>query len=404
MPHDVTSLAGLCRRLELLNDKQVEQCLARQSELSSHGTPTPLGQIIVELGFAHESEVKRILAHGGEAHLRCPSCTGQFSVKPYEADRRYKCGGCGASLQFHPADNPQVEDASRPDVGAGTEPQKADTRIIGKTMGGYRLLKMIGHGGMGVVCLGERISDGQRVAVKVLKEQLSRQAVVAKRFRREALAGYRLDHPNIVRMIDAGREGNHLYIVVEFVDGTVLEESRARKEKFALGKSVSIARDILSAMQHAHDQGIVHRDIKPANVFVTPEGRAKVIDFGLAKDLEAETVLTMEDVMLGTPRYMSPEQAEGDRGGPASDIYSCGVVLFVLLTGKYPFDAASTREILFKVVEEPIPSIRALNPEVPVSLEQVVHRMMHKKPGKRYPSAQEAKKALEEALRGPAPK
>src|SRR6185295_14781591 len=154
----------------------------------------------------------------------------------------------------------------------------------------------------------------------------------------------------------------------------------------------------LAGLHHAHERGVIHRDIKPANVLLTSAGRAKVIDFGLAKDAEAQTILTLSGNVVGTPAYMAPEQARGEGSGPPADLYSCGILSFLLLTGRKPFEGKSLVDTLNKQINDPLPSIRETSPEVPQVLEDVIKKMCAKEPKKRHESPEHAVAALRKAV------
>jgi serine/threonine-protein kinase len=218
------------------------------------------------------------------------------------------------------------------------------------------------------------------------------------RFKREAGATGRLEHPNIVATIEMAKEDNYTYIVMEYVDGGSLVDALNREKKLSPLRTVEIMSDILAGLHHAHQHGVIHRDIKPANVLLTSEGRAKVIDFGLAKDAEAQTILTLSGNVVGTPAYMAPEQARGDGSGPAADLYSCGILTFLLLTGRKPFEGKSLVDTLNKQINDPLPSIREASPDVPVALEEVVRKMCAKEPKKRHESPEYAISALRKSV------
>jgi len=194
------------------------------------------------------------------------------------------------------------------------------------------------------------------------------------------------------------KEENYTYIVMEYVDGGSLIELIVKEKKIAPLRTVEIMCDILSGLQHAHDHGVIHRDIKPANVLLTSQGRAKVIDFGLAKDAEAQTILTLSGNVVGTPAYMAPEQARGEGSGPPADLYSCGILSFLMLTGRKPFEGKSLVDTLNKQINDPLPSIRETSPEVSSALEDVIRKMCAKEPAKRYQSPAETIVAFRRAM------
>jgi len=251
---------------------------------------------------------------------------------------------------------------------------------------------------MGAVYLAEDGTDGRKVAVKILTEEFSKMPGIQGRFKREAGATGKLEHPNIVSTIEMAKEDKYTYIVMEYVDGGSLVDYIVKEKKVAPVRAVEIMSDILAGLHHAHERGIIHRDIKPANVLLTSQGRAKVIDFGLAKDAEAQTILTLSGNVVGTPAYMAPEQAKGEGSGPLADLYSCGILMFLLLTGKKPFEGKSLVDTLNKQINDPLPSIRATTPEVSEPLEGVVNKMCAKEQARRHRSPADAIIALRKSV------
>ena len=269
----------------------------------------------------------------------------------------------------------------------------------GRHFGGkYKILKRIAKGGMGAVYLAQHAQTGQQVAVKILTEEFSKMPGIQGRFKREASATGRLEHPNIVATIEMAQEESWTYIVMEYVDGGSLIDLIMKEKKIAPVRTVEIMSDILAGLHHAHQRGVIHRDIKPANVLLTSQGRAKVIDFGLAKDAEAQTILTLSGNVVGTPAYMAPEQAKGEGSGPAADLYSCGILTFLMLTGRKPFEGKSLVDTLNKQIYDPLPSIREASPEVPQALEEAVKKMSAKDPTARHRSPAVAIVALRKAV------
>jgi serine/threonine-protein kinase len=204
---------------------------------------------------------------------------------------------------------------------------------------GFRIIEVLGHGGMGAVFGARTVDDDREVAIKVLRRDLSRDPEAVARFRREAEAATRLHHPNICAVYKLGEHEGQLYLVMERVTGRTLHALLA--EKPTIEQVMSLVRQIAAALQAVHTAGIVHRDIKPENVIVRDDGCVKVLDFGLARLLGAGAPLTRPGTRLGTLRYMSPEQLRGLPAGPASDVFSLGVVWHELATGRHPFDAAT---------------------------------------------------------------
>ena len=261
---------------------------------------------------------------------------------------------------------------------------------IGKIFAGrYRILKQIGRGGMADVYLAkDLILDGEEVAVKVLRTNYQTDPIAVARFQREARAMADLDHPHIVRITDIGEEEGQQYLAMEYVAG--LDLKRYIKENYPLSneEAVRIMGQILLAMRLAHARGIVHRDLKPQNILLTPDGTAKVTDFGIAVAF-AETSLTQTNSMLGSVHYLSPEQARGSKATFQSDIYAMGIIFYEMLTGHIPYDGDSAVTIALQHFQKPLPSVIAENPSVPQALENVVIKATAKKLSDRYQSVSE---------------
>ena len=261
---------------------------------------------------------------------------------------------------------------------------------IGKIFAGrYRIIKQIGRGGMADVYLAkDLILDGEEVAVKVLRTNYQTDPIAVARFQREARAMADLDHPHIVRITDIGEEDGQQYLAMEYVAG--LDLKRYIKEHYPLSneEAVRIMGQILLAMRLAHAKGIIHRDLKPQNILLTPDGTAKVTDFGIAVAF-AETSLTQTNSMLGSVHYLSPEQARGSKATIQSDIYAMGIIFFEMLTGHIPYDGDSAVTIALQHFQKPLPSVIAENPSVPQSLENVVIKATAKKLTDRYQTVSE---------------
>jgi len=408
-------------KLGVLDSEKLKRCLEFQETFQKQGLHLTLAHVILNLGMAKPEQVARVLAHQTTAPLRCPGCSRRFTVPDFQANRRYKCEPCMMYLEVIvdeslltppiptggaptpppgsplaaplPAGKPPMSSPPTPHGTARKDP------FEGKTFGGkYKILRRIAKGGMGAVYLAERHHDGHKVAVKILTEEFSKMPGIQGRFKREASATGRLEHPNIVTTVEMSKEDGYTYIVMEYVDGGSLVDLLVRDKKVPPLRTVEIMSDILAGLHHAHQHGVIHRDIKPANVLLTSQGRAKVIDFGLAKDAEAQTILTLSGNVVGTPAYMAPEQARGEGSGPSADLYSCGILTFLLLTGRKPFEGKSLVDTLNKQIHDPLPPIRDVSPDVPAELEEVVKKMCAKDPAKRHASPEVAIKALRRSV------
>lgn len=281
--------------------------------------------------------------------------------------------------------------------------EELQTKKSKKILGKYELLGRVAQGGMGTIYKVKHPDLNQIYALKVLiaGEEISEETIL--RFEREARIIAKLKHPNIVQVIDSGQEANRHYFCMEFVEGKALEE--LIQEGLSIKDGVSYIKQALSALQYAHEQGILHRDLKPGNIFVTPDGIAKLGDFGLARDLNREALsqqLTYTGEILGTPNYMSPEQAAAKREkmDVRSDIYSIGACLYKVLTSRCPFEGKSFLELFYKIVSEELVPPSTYNPEVSKDLERIVMKSLEKPRSLRYQTAQEFLADLERYLQG----
>jgi eukaryotic-like serine/threonine-protein kinase len=261
----------------------------------------------------------------------------------------------------------------------------------------YRLEAKLGSGGMSTVYLARDETLDRPVAVKVMHREMSEQEDQLQRFRQEARAVAKLTHPNVVSVIDAGEDGGHPYIVFEYVKGETLKQRVARVGALDTQEAIAYAIEVARGLSVAHARNMVHRDIKPQNVLIDEEGRAKLTDFGISRQLEQEGV-TATGRVLGTTDYVAPEQAMGHATDPRSDIYSLGVVLYEMLVGQVPFHAESQVGVAMKHVNEELPDVQRRRPEVSAAVALVVERATAKDPAERYQSIGEMIDDLETAL------
>ncbi|GIK54676.1 MAG: protein kinase [Chloroflexi bacterium] len=276
-----------------------------------------------------------------------------------------------------------------------------ESTLTGKTIGKYHIEEQLGRGGMAEVYKGYQESLDRYVAIKIMHTFLSSEDDFLQRFKREARAMAALGHPNIVRVYDFDTYGkDSYYLVMEFIDGGTLkqklEELAAAGESFPLEQSVKMIADVADALAYAHRRGMVHRDIKPANIMLRKEtGQAVLTDFGIVKLMGSQTMAyTATGALIGTPSYMSPEQALGKPGDARVDIYSLGVLLFQMVTNQLPFAADTPLAVVMKHVNEPIPQPVAFNPDIPLDLQNIIIKSLAKNPDDRFQTAAEMAAAL----------
>lgn len=265
------------------------------------------------------------------------------------------------------------------------------TPLLGKR---YQLQQTLGTGGMAVVYRARDLMLERPVAIKILRQDYSRDADFRERFRQEARAAANLTHPNIVTVHDFGLDNDRLFIVMEYVPGTDLKTLLKRRGRFSIDEAITLMIQACAGIGYAHRSGLVHCDVKPHNFLVTPDQRLKVTDFGIARALSTIHPDEQHDVVWGSPQYFSPEQAGGLAPSPASDVYSLGVILYELITGQLPFTSNDASE-LARQHREVLPlSPRRLNPEIPPALEQIILKVLSKEPAARYRTADQLGRVL----------
>ena len=271
--------------------------------------------------------------------------------------------------------------------------------LIGTRLGKYEIHSEIGRGGMGAVYLAYDRPLDRWVAVKVLAPHLAWETAFVERFLREARAAAQLRHPSIVTIHDVGQEGSWYYFVMAHLAGLPLTKVIERQGPMPVGQALDILRPLAAALDYAHERGLVHRDVKPSNIIVEPTGQVTLTDFGIAR-AAVGTRLTATGVMVGTPEYMSPEQATGGALSPHTDQYALAVVAFEMLTGKVPFEAESTPALLHMLVYEPPPPLCTARPDLPATVEEALNRALAKEPADRFGSCGAFVSALEQAFDG----
>jgi len=277
--------------------------------------------------------------------------------------------------------------------------------IIGDTLPqieGYRVLRKLGEGGMGSVYLGEDQTLGRRVAIKRISTRLASDSAARARFLREARAMATVEHPNLVRVYSFGESEQQVHLVMEYVEGETLADRVRRQGRLSVDEALPVVEQIVSALEAAAEKGIVHRDIKPANILIDTRERVRVADFGLAKPVDSsseEATLTQAGLVLGTPHYLSPEQARGESADLRSDIYSLRILLYELLAGVPPFRGATPAAVLAGHLHTPLPELRDSLPELPERVARLVSWMTQKSPARRPESYAALRRAIDESTR-----
>jgi serine/threonine-protein kinase len=406
--------------------KQVNEALLRQKRLRTRNENVPLGKLLVDEGVLDGETLREVLAELGALQLHCPLCRADYPISSYDRRSAHLCPKCKEPLVLSEPGRTAPREPSRAEVqaapaaasapppepahhapqekpepaGRGEEAGGRDL-FIGKVLGGCQILDKVAHGGMGVVYRAKQLNLGRTVAVKILSEELASDATFVRRFIQEARSAAQLSHGNIVHINDVGEYQGIFYFVMEYVDGKNLRDILKVHEKLDIARSLEITIQVCHALRHAHNRGIIHRDIKPENIMITREGVVKLADLGLAKRMAAENTagITHAGSILGTPFYMAPEQAKDFSAVDSrSDIYSLGVTLYKMVTGKVPFDGRSPIEVMIKAIDGKKVPIRDLREEVPAELEEIVDRMMHKQPEKRYQQVDEVLRDLSRVL------
>jgi len=318
---------------------------------------------------------------------KCPKC-GQRLEFDSAVDERIVCSRCGVTL----AVPGKGLSASQMPMQTGSLPDRDP--LIGQTLGEFQVLELLGRGGMGAVYKAVQTSLDRFVAIKILPQRLSRDASFVERFSREARAAAAVTHASIIEVFAVGHDKGFQYIAMEFIEGETVDGILRREGRIAPDRALDIMRQATSALAAAHDCGILHRDLKPSNLLVTSRGRVKIADFGLAKHEGVDVSVTVTGQALGTPLYMPPEAARGERYDARSDLYSLGATFYQMLAGRPPFMGTSATEVVLKHAEAHAPALQDLCPDAPDRLCRIIHRLLAKHAAHRYSTADKLLDAL----------
>jgi serine/threonine protein kinase len=266
--------------------------------------------------------------------------------------------------------------------------------------GRYQVLKELGRGGMGIVFQAHDKALREQVAIKILSPLLSNNQEALERLKREVSAARRITHPNVIRIHDIAEIGGLHYVSMEFFQGSTLKDFIRQTGSLSLMQAFQIAGQICDGLEAAHRQGVIHRDLKSQNIIINSANQIKIIDFGLAHSTHLQG-MTATGLIMGTPEYMSPEQVEGKRVDERADIYSLGIILYELFTGRVPFTGDSAIAVGFKQMKEPPPAPRSIAPHLSAEIEAIILKCLQKDPLDRYPSVTEVKRALDQAAMHP---
>jgi predicted Ser/Thr protein kinase len=369
--------------------EQVMEGLAVQGEFSRRHELVPmLGEILVQKGYLSPAALTEALRlQRAMGRLRCESCGRFYLVSEIDLQKIYLCRKCAVPLRQ--ADAAPAETV--PDPGEVQRAALHARNVVGK----YVVVRELGRGGMGVVYKAWDTVFKRWVALKVHTISGGVEGLV--RFRREAETSAALQHPNIVPIYDVGQVGDKHFIAMKFIEGTPLAESR-----LPVDRACRILVQVARAIEVAHAKDIVHRDLKPGNVLVDAAGVPYVMDFGLAKNIFESFNVTVPGTIMGSPSYMSPEQAAGytSKVDQKSDVYGLGALLYALLTGRPPFKEETPILTVKAVIDSEVPPPTRFNPEIPAALERIILRALSKDRGRRYPSAHPFGRDLERFLAG----
>jgi serine/threonine protein kinase/formylglycine-generating enzyme required for sulfatase activity len=407
---DIAVSRGFC------TSEQMEQAITEQKKRMEEGRNQRLGELCVELGLLTAEQVALVLNEQNRSILVCDGCGAAYGVEGFPAGKRWRCKVCNAMLEVPgvpgfasvPIDqllSEQIERSSAQEEVAATPPKtgKRPGRAEKTRFGNYYIIEKIAQGGMGIIYKARQRGLDRIVALKVLLAGESASQDTIERFYLEAKSAAKLRHPNIVPIHEVGiHDGKHFF-TMDFIHGENLRHILIN-QKINLHWALEVTGKVAKALHYAHEQGIVHRDVKPENIIIDETGEPQITDFGLAKDIGLDANLTRAGVVMGTPAYMSPEQARGERSeiDHRTDVYSLGAVLYELLTGQqiFKFEGPIGLNSLLKTLsEDPVPP-RKINSRVPREVETIALKAIEKDMDRRYEGANEFSNDIERYLTG----
>jgi predicted Ser/Thr protein kinase len=391
----IDRFAAVAVRRGFLARRQLEAAL-REIGLDAARDRQKLITALVRRGDLTSGQVEHVLQILRGHDLWCARCQQVRAIDRFDPQIEYACSTCGAPLKR--VDGLDMQSNLRIDEIFDEMEEETGTVRLSR----WKIVRRLGAGGMGKVYLAKHRKLQKLAAIKILPPDLAADAEFVKLFVREGRALARLKHPNIVEVYDIDQEAGVHFLVMEYVEGVSLKELVEQSGLVSPRVAVNIAIDVGRALDHAHQHGFVHRDIKPGNILLGRSGEVKLTDFGLVHEILPEAS-TWTDALLGTPHYMSPEQARGKSADERSDIYSLGATLYVVLTGTTPFAGQDTVTVLLKVVNEVAAEVRTLNATVPQDLTDLIGRMMAKAPSQRPASAAALLRELERCMGQGAP-